>query len=65
MVTLPQQLQPLLAEPVVVAVVADAVGILLQPTLFPQLQPTELWRRLFQPQEPPAEDVVAEVVPLQ
>jgi hypothetical protein len=65
-VTLPRQLQPLRAERAVVAVVADAVGILLRPTLIPQLQPTVLWHLLFQPpQEPQPEDVVAEVVPLQ
>ena len=66
MVTLPPPLQPLHAAQAVVAAVVHAVGIRLRRALLPQLQPTVLWRRLFQLlQEPQRADVVVEVLPLQ
>ena len=53
MVTLPLQRQQLHAEQAAVAAVVHAVRIHLRRTLFPQLQPTVLRRRLFQPLQEP------------
>jgi hypothetical protein len=63
MVMLLPQLPPLHAAQVVVAAVVHVVGIRPRRTLLPQLQPTVLWRRLFQLLHPPqGADVVAVVV---